>query len=148
MVPLWAVVVPVVPRGALPVHHLKRLKVSGQRGEGGWQERLRGQLRDERVTSGPKDKWVNEDIRGRMIRMHQRERPREKKYIPCLIDKENVCPHVLTRAWYLFWLWLLEPEVNVTLGSSSSPISSDEKNSLSFWTLESKHEKEEWDDYS
>lgn len=43
--------------------------------------------------------------------------------------------HVLTTAWYLFWLWLLEPEVNVTRGSCSSPISSLEKNSLSFWTL-------------
>lgn len=39
---------------------------------------------------------------------------------------------VPTTAWYLFWLWLLEPEVNITLGSCSSPISSLEKNSLSF----------------
>lgn len=35
MVPLCAVVVPVIPRGALPVHHLQGLQVSGQRGEGG-----------------------------------------------------------------------------------------------------------------
>lgn len=35
MVPLRAVVVPVIPRGALPVHHLQGLQASGQRGEGG-----------------------------------------------------------------------------------------------------------------
>lgn len=35
MVPLRAVIVPVIPRGALPVHHLQRLQASGQRGEGG-----------------------------------------------------------------------------------------------------------------
>lgn len=51
MVALWAVVVPVIPRGALPVHHLQGLQVPGQRG-GGWRrERFRGWLEEGCVTS-------------------------------------------------------------------------------------------------
>lgn len=52
MVPLCAVVVPVVPRGALPVHHLQGLQASGQRGEGGGWVRLGGRLEDGQTDTG------------------------------------------------------------------------------------------------
>lgn len=64
MVPLWAVVVPVVPRGALPVHHLQRLEEPGQRGGGGGRrEWFRGWLEEGCITSGNEvTKGKNGDI--------------------------------------------------------------------------------------
>ena len=67
VVPLWAVVVPVVPRGALPVHHLQRLEEPGQRGGGGGgggrREWFRGWLEEGCITSGNEvTKGKNGDI--------------------------------------------------------------------------------------
>lgn len=160
-VPPWAVIVPVIPRGALPVHHLQGLEVPGQRGGGRWRERFRGWLEEGCVTSGTRDtKGGNGDINGKTLRWRRTttftakwdsldapgdelvtNKPNQTNTEKCVCECTCVL-FLLTTAWYLFWLWLLEPEVNVALGSCSSPISSLEKNSLSFWTLQIKQWRE------
>lgn len=108
MIPLWAVVVPVIPRGALPVYHLQGLEVSGG---GGRRERFRGWLEEGCITSDTKDKEVNGDIDRKMIMWRKKttftgkwdrlnvpagETVRNKHCLPCCQHKKRsvcICTH-------------------------------------------------------
>ncbi len=72
MFPMWTVVVPVIPRGALPVHHLQWLEVSEQGGGGGWRERFRGWLEEGYMTASTGDKGWNGDINRKTIRWQRK----------------------------------------------------------------------------